>query len=105
MPPIEQMRPEAFAPETIVRPVHGEFLAACRTGRLLDRVQTHRHLGERTKFDAMFARHECELVPEGRAYKVLSVSGQRKIEIVHADAGPSVNGGLWAYSDAFVEAD
>ncbi len=104
MPPIEQKRPEGFAPETVVRPVHGEFLAACLTDEHLNRVRTHRHLGERTKFYAMFARRECELVPEGRAYKVLSV-GEGTIEIVYADAGPNASDGLWAYSDAFVEAD
>lgn len=90
----------ALAPEMIVQPVSGQFLAACQTKEKLGELLTHKSMQEKTKFAAMFDSFDCTLIPVTEKYKILSVY-DHMVEVVNVDAKFITAEGMWAIEEAF----
>lgn len=94
-----QIEKPQLAPEMIVRPVHGQFLAACQSKELLKELLGHAAAQEKTKFAAMFGRLDCVQTPETETYKILSVSNGT-VEIVNINAKLITSEGMWTVIEA-----
>lgn len=101
-PKSEAQAKPALKPEMIVRPVKGQFLAACQSEAMLKEALAHSVKQEKTKFEAMFRDMDCIQIPDDGRYKVLSV-GHNVIEFTAATSADSK--GMWTVAEAMQPAE
>lgn len=88
----------ALAPEMLVKPVEGQFLAGCRTEELLNELLMHSIQHEKTKFEGMFRNFDCVQIPTDGSFKLLTV---RRAVVEFTPATSQKSDGMWAPIEAF----
>ena len=87
----------------IVSPIAGQFMAACRSPRLLKELIAHQRAHEKAEFEDMFnAEYTCAVIPGDEKFRILSVSNEM-VEVV-VSTSPASEGGMWAEAKTFAPA-
>jgi hypothetical protein len=88
----------------IVRPIHGQFMAACRSPQLLTELIAHQRAHQKAEFEDMFnAEFSCAMIPETDTFRILAVSNEM-VEVV-VSASPATEGGMWGPAKTFEPAE